>query len=77
MAVVTAVFVDQRMTVEEAVSAVGEGSSNPICELHKAPALCNDASFDILSINKPVMERNVQGNATDCAALKFAEVAKA
>ena len=76
MVVTTVGFVDKRMTVNEAFSALSEGSSNPLNELHSASVLCNDASFDVLSMDRPVMDRDVQGNATDGAALKFAEASR-
>ncbi|KAH6646685.1 hypothetical protein BKA67DRAFT_524426 [Truncatella angustata] len=40
--------------------------------VHEASVLCNDASFDAASLHLPVREREVQGNATDAAVLRFA-----
>jgi sodium/potassium-transporting ATPase subunit alpha len=77
MTVVTVAFVDQQMSTEEAYTALADGSSIPLVQLHEAAALCNDADFDPQSINEPVDKRSIQGNATDGAALKFAESAKA
>lgn len=45
-------------------------------ELHRAAVLCNDAMFDPTTIQLPVQERAIQGNATDGAVLRFAEAAK-
>jgi sodium/potassium-transporting ATPase subunit alpha len=39
--------------------------------LYRAAELCNDASFDPTSIHLPPREREVQGNATDSAVLRF------
>lgn len=77
MKVVTVAFVDQRLSDEEACELLVNGTSKPLVQLHEASALCNDASFDPLTLNEPVENRNVQGNATDGATLKFAESAKA
>lgn len=43
-----------------------------LSRLHQAAMMCNDAAFDPTSQHLPVMERTVQGNATDSAVLKFA-----
>ncbi|KAL5346754.1 hypothetical protein ACLOAV_007895 [Pseudogymnoascus australis] len=75
--VVTAVgFIDGIMTTDEACSAISEGNSAPLSELHRASVLCNDATFDPLTKDESVMDRVTQGNATDGAVLKFAEAAR-
>jgi sodium/potassium-transporting ATPase subunit alpha len=71
MVVTTVGFVDKRLTVDEARSACSQ--STPLDELYRASILCNDATFDPLTMDRPVIERETQGNATDGAALKFAE----
>lgn len=76
MIVTTVGFVDKHMPVDEAFSALSEGNSTPLNELHRASVLCNDASFDVLSMDRPVMDREVQGNAADDAVLKFAEASQ-
>ncbi|KFY88371.1 hypothetical protein V500_06370 [Pseudogymnoascus sp. VKM F-4518 (FW-2643)] len=76
MVVATVGFLDGRMTASEAFSALSEGNSSPLKELHRASVLCNDATFDPLTKNQPVMDRAIQGNATDGAVLKFAEAAR-
>jgi sodium/potassium-transporting ATPase subunit alpha len=75
--VVTSVgFVDEQLTVTEALSSIEAGKdSRALKELHRAAALCNDATFDPLSMDRPILDREVQGNATDGAVLKFAEIA--
>lgn len=76
MVVTTVGFLDGLYTVEEAQAILVKGGSRPIEELHRTAALCNDATFDPLSMSKPVMEREIQGNATDGAVLKFVELAQ-
>lgn len=39
--------------------------------LYRAADLCNDASFDPTSLHLPPNDREVQGNATDSAVLRF------
>jgi sodium/potassium-transporting ATPase subunit alpha len=75
MVVTTVGFVDEQLTVAEALSKMESGKNTVLTELHRAAALCNDAIFDPLSMDLPVLDREVQGNATDGAVLKFAEVA--
>lgn len=77
MVVTTVGFVDEQLTGETAMSNLSSGSASvPLEKLHRAAALCNDAMFDPLTLDAPVMQREVQGNATDGAVLKFAEAAK-
>jgi sodium/potassium-transporting ATPase subunit alpha len=77
MVVTTVGFVDEQLTVAEALAKMESGQNTVLTELHRAAALCNDATFDPLSMELPVLDREVQGNATDGAVLKFAEVAHA
>jgi sodium/potassium-transporting ATPase subunit alpha len=77
MVVTTVGFVDEQLTVVEALAKMESGQNTVLTELHRAAALCNDATFDPLSMELPVLDREVQGNATDGAVLKFAEVAHA
>ncbi|KAG9965222.1 putative Na/K ATPase alpha 1 subunit, partial [Aureobasidium melanogenum] len=77
MVVTTVGFVDEQLTVADALSRMEAGHNTVLTELHRAAALCNDATFDPLSMDLPVLDREVQGNATDGAVLKFAESAHA
>lgn len=77
MVVTTVGFVDEQFTVSDALQKLKEGNLLHFNEIHQAAVLCNDAAFDPLSRDLPVMDRNVQGNATDGAVLKFAESARA
>ncbi|CAG8074967.1 unnamed protein product [Penicillium salamii] len=42
-------------------------------DMIRASVLCNDAVFDPTTMNKPVHERAVHGNATDAAVLRFGD----
>lgn len=76
MVVTTVGFVDEQFVASEAFAELEKKSIRPLAELHRAAVLCNDASFDPLSMDRPVMDREVQGNATDGAVLKFGEAAQ-
>ena len=74
-------FVDHHLTLEEA-SAVASKDQEKINEyaddhalvtLKRAGYLCNEASFDPLSLNEPIEDRKTFGNPTDGAILRFAE----
>lgn len=73
MTVVTAAFVDERMSADDAATAYRTSNAEPIRELLKAAAICNDGIFEASTLNMPAMDRLVQGNATDGASLKFVE----
>lgn len=73
MHVNSSAFIDEAVPVTEIQSNVD--SQNPdACNLRlmQAALLCNDATFDPSTIALPVAARQVQGNATDAAVLKFA-----
>jgi sodium/potassium-transporting ATPase subunit alpha len=78
MVVTTVCFVDKRMPIDEAlrILSADQFHSPSLDDLHRAAVLCNDASFDVLSMELPVLDREIQGNATDGATLKFAEAAR-
>lgn len=77
MVVTTVAFVDAQFQTDAAIALQNAGGAEALNQLHRAAVLCNDASFDPITMDRPVMEREVQGNATDGAVLKFAEFAKA
>lgn len=78
MVVTSVCFVDKRMPVDEALRTLSadKSQSPSLDSLHQASVLCNDASFDVLTMDRPVLQRDIQGNATDGATLKFAESAR-
>lgn len=73
MHVNSSAFVDQAIPVTEIQSNV-DSDSPDACNLRlmQAATVCNDATFDPSTIALPVAARQVQGNATDAAVLKFA-----
>jgi sodium/potassium-transporting ATPase subunit alpha len=54
---------------ELGIAEIPEGLRNTL----RASVLCNDASFDLTTMNKPIHDRLVNGNATDAAILRFAD----
>ena len=75
MSVTSVGFVDEYSTAEEVLPKLAsDRPSLALQELHKAAVLCNDATFDPTTLHLPIQERNVQGNATDVAVLRFAEM---
>ncbi|TQV93461.1 hypothetical protein V2A60_010137 [Cordyceps javanica] len=73
MHVNSSAFVDQPVPVSD-IQANVDGESPDACNrrLMQAALLCNDATFDPSTVALPVAARQVQGNATDAAVLKFA-----
>ncbi|OAA75411.1 ATPase, P-type, transmembrane domain protein [Akanthomyces lecanii RCEF 1005] len=73
MHVNSSAFVDQPIPVTEIQSNV-DSETPDACNrrLMQAALLCNDATFDPSTAALPVAARQVQGNATDAAVLKFA-----
>lgn len=47
--------------------------SEGLRQLANACAVCNEAEFDASTLDKPTMDRKVNGDATDSAILRFAE----
>lgn len=47
--------------------------SEGIRQLANASAVCNEAEFDASTLDKPIIDRKVNGDATDSAILRFAE----
>lgn len=77
MFVVTSGVGQQEWTPEEAhdayIAAKGDRGS-PISLLHSVASLCCTATFDAATLNLPMSERKMFGDATDCAVLRFSEV---
>lgn len=79
MSVKSVTFADRATSIQEMTSGndkapTEDTPSNAIDRLRKAATLCNDASFDPVSLHLPVSERGIKGNATDAAALRFAAI---
>ncbi|KAL1902113.1 hypothetical protein Cpir12675_000010 [Ceratocystis pirilliformis] len=48
-------------------------TSTALCQLQAIASLCNAGQFDASTINEPLSERLIHGDATDQAILRFAE----
>ncbi|KAI1173667.1 cation-transporting ATPase pma1 [Nemania sp. FL0916] len=73
MRVSSVAFVDRLLDAPDQIGKALD-SENPephFAALHRAASLSNDASFDPVTMNLPVDERVVQGNATDAGILRF------
>lgn len=77
MSVTSVGFVDKLLTASEVLEGQSTSLETPkaLTSLIRACHLCNDGSFDPRSVHLPPLERQVQGNATDGAVLRFAEAA--
>jgi len=73
MRVNSVAFVDHEFESPEDVyqDLRSEAPSKSSAALYRAADLCNDASFDPTSFHLPPRDREVQGNATDSAVLRF------
>ncbi|KAM7211725.1 Sodium/potassium-transporting ATPase subunit alpha-2 [Rhypophila decipiens] len=70
MTVAAVAAVDHQFASEEEWRS--EGDKRAAQALRLAALVCNDASFDPTSLGRPLAERDVLGNATDAAILRFA-----
>ena len=48
-------------------------SSNAVDQLRAVAGLCNSGEFDAATSNLPLREREINGDATDSAVLRFSE----
>ncbi|ELR04093.1 hypothetical protein VC83_02010 [Pseudogymnoascus destructans] len=77
MVVSSTSFVDKQYSVEDTLDMMARpGAPETFSEFHKAALLCNDSVFDPVSMDLPVGQRQIHGNATDAAVFRFAETAK-
>ena len=51
----------------------GSGGPNMIKQLRAVSAICNAGEFDVTTINQPLADRIIIGDATDQAVLRFSE----
>lgn len=49
-----------------------EGARQSMEQLQLVGALCNAAQFDAATLDLPISQRRINGDATDCAILRFA-----
>ncbi|KAG6835830.1 hypothetical protein H0H93_014276 [Arthromyces matolae] len=76
MTVISAGFVDAAYDAQQFKDALGgDGSKSQSAarQLHMAAVLCNGASWDGATADLPLEERQVNGDATDGAVLRFVE----
>jgi sodium/potassium-transporting ATPase subunit alpha len=74
MAVISVGFVDQEFTVTEFQQSLIENDvKGASAQMHKALVLCNGAIFDAATAHLPIAEREINGDATDGAILRFVE----
>ncbi|KAJ5247284.1 hypothetical protein N7468_002267 [Penicillium chermesinum] len=66
-------MVDGEFSVDDLRSHMDE--SEALRNMLRASVLCNDANFDSETLNLPIHERVVNGNATDAAVLRLADSA--
>ncbi|KAL6692859.1 hypothetical protein J3F84DRAFT_401921 [Trichoderma pleuroticola] len=65
-------FVDEPIAIQDIYHNLGSDNVDAgVRKLHQAASLCNDATFAPQTIHLPVASRNIQGNATDGAVLRF------
>ncbi|KAG6841610.1 hypothetical protein C0991_009035 [Blastosporella zonata] len=76
MSVISAGFVDEVYTAEEFRETLENdkaGDRAAIRQLHQAAVLCNGATFDGATADLPLAEREINGDATDGAILRYTE----
>lgn len=77
MTVTSVCFLDELKPADELAQKLATVSCpEPLQMLHRTALLCNDAMFDPTTNHLPVAKREIQGNATDGAVLRFAEGAQ-
>jgi sodium/potassium-transporting ATPase subunit alpha len=76
MTVTSVGILDKLLTAEEAKHELASDKApTALTQLHRAGLLCNEASFDQSTMDRPIAERLIQGNPTDSAILRFMEAA--
>ncbi|KAI8384387.1 uncharacterized protein BYT42DRAFT_493550 [Radiomyces spectabilis] len=73
MLVTHASIYNQETTSAQSRDAVAQQTKHPLAHLQAVASLCNAAQFDPATLHEPVGLRNVFGDATDSAILRFAE----
>ncbi|KAG1816771.1 uncharacterized protein BJ212DRAFT_1430271 [Suillus subaureus] len=77
MVVESIAFLDHRLLVSEIDEKISEAPEPRffagLSALHQTARLCNGAKFDSATADRPIHERNVKGDPTDTALLRFSE----
>ncbi|KAF2154540.1 putative Na/K ATPase alpha 1 subunit [Myriangium duriaei CBS 260.36] len=76
MHVNSASFIDEPVALAQFQRIDNESTDACLRKFHEAALLCNDATFDVETMDLPVANRQVQGNATDAAVLRFAHMSE-
>jgi sodium/potassium-transporting ATPase subunit alpha len=74
MFVQDASILDTQYTTAEAQLAIAkdiDGARLALEQLQLVGALCNAAQFDATTLDLPIAQRRINGDATDCAILRF------
>ncbi|ORX97818.1 cation-transporting ATPase pma1 [Basidiobolus meristosporus CBS 931.73] len=70
-------FCDKESNADACREAIGSKSDSNATKAYRqlqvASILCNNATFDPATMDRPIADRLVNGDATDCALLRFAE----
>ncbi|KAJ5242560.1 uncharacterized protein N7469_000887 [Penicillium citrinum] len=64
-------MVDWEYNIDDLASGIE--NSHGLANLMRASVLCNDATYDPTTLDRPICERIVNGNATDAAVLRLAD----
>ncbi|OAX37831.1 calcium ATPase [Rhizopogon vinicolor AM-OR11-026] len=77
MAVESIAFLDNHLLISEIDERISKApvpkSFTALSSLHMTARLCNGAKFDSSTADRPIHERNVKGDPTDTALLRFSE----
>ena len=76
MFVQNASILDEEFSTNQARAAIYKGDSSTqetLKQLQNVSGLCNAAQFDAATLDLPLSERKINGDATDSAILRFAE----
>ncbi|KAG5339411.1 hypothetical protein C0989_004342 [Termitomyces sp. Mn162] len=76
MSVMSVGFVDETYTAQgfrESLTGVSARARAAFQQFHKAAVLCNGATFDSATVDLPLESREINGDATDGAILRFVE----
>ncbi|KAJ1946349.1 hypothetical protein FBU59_002049, partial [Linderina macrospora] len=73
MTVVHAGFIDTDVSTDDLKTRFDTGKDVAVQRLYDTAALCNGSSFDPATMDKPIADRRVNGDATDSSILRFAE----
>jgi sodium/potassium-transporting ATPase subunit alpha len=59
--------------MQQSIEAKGGSRSNSVAQLRAVTGLCNSGQFDASTMQLPLHDRKINGDATDQAILRFSE----